>query len=104
MRMPCVDYTYADLQNAFYKGCTHNVEGTNLVVWNLFGEIIHAVINFSWLLSQQQTGQCLRSVVSRTSGQHDAPLRAILEESAFIEDIIHTKGKIVGGRTSNERK
>ncbi len=48
--MLCADYTDVDTQNAYYEGYTQNVEVTNLFVWNLFGEIIHAGLNFpsSW--------------------------------------------------------
>ena len=49
-RMPCADYTDLDLKNAYFEGFTQNVEDTNLFVWNFFGEIIHAAINYlgSW--------------------------------------------------------
>lgn len=49
-RMPCADYIDVDTQNAYYEGYSQNVEVTNLFVWNCFGEIIHAGLNFpgSW--------------------------------------------------------
>jgi len=48
--MPCADYIDTDLQNAFFEGFTQGVEVTNLFVWNFYGELIHAAINYpgSW--------------------------------------------------------
>lgn len=41
----CADYEESDVQNAYYKVYTGNVEITNLLVLNLFGELIHATVN-----------------------------------------------------------
>ena len=49
-RMLCAYYTDIYLQNDYFEGFTHNVEVTNLFVWNFFGEIIYAAFNYpgSW--------------------------------------------------------
>lgn len=35
-RIPCADYNYQDLKNAYYEGCTGNVEVTNIFAFNFF--------------------------------------------------------------------
>ena len=45
-RRPCAEYTDVDLQNAYFEGYTQCVEVTNLFVWNFYGELIHAAVNF----------------------------------------------------------
>lgn len=42
----CADYYYVYLQNAYCKGYIANVEVTNILVINFFGEIIHTGVNF----------------------------------------------------------
>lgn len=44
--MRCADFRKADLQKTYVEWYTHQVEVTNLFLWNVYGEIIHAAINF----------------------------------------------------------
>lgn len=45
-RLLCADCESQDLQNAYYKGYTGNVEVTNLLVFNFYEEIIHKGVNY----------------------------------------------------------
>lgn len=45
-RMPCADYTDTNLQNAYFEGFTQAVEVTNLFVFNFFGALIYAAVNY----------------------------------------------------------
>lgn len=49
-RIPCAKYTDPLLENAIRKGFIKGHEVTNLFVWNFYGEIIYAAVNFpgSW--------------------------------------------------------
>lgn len=48
--MPCATYRSPELQKSFWEGFTQAEEVSNLLVWNMRGEIIHAGVNYpvSW--------------------------------------------------------
>jgi len=46
-RMPCAVQDEPLLENAYWEGFTQAHEATYVFVWNFYGEIIHAAINFS---------------------------------------------------------
>jgi len=101
-RMPCAVQNDTDLQNAYWEGFTQGHEATNVYVWNFFGEIIHAAINFP--------GSWHDSKVSSASGfyfpkLHDdmtPPGFAVLADSAFPICTSVLNGKIVRARKANE--
>lgn len=101
-RMLCADYSDADLQNAYYEGYTGNVEVTNIFVFNFFGEIIHAGINYpgSWHDSKVVLASGL--LLDSLSDAKTPRGRAILGDSAFVvkSRVIH--GKIIRARKSTE--
>lgn len=101
-RMPCADYINRDLQNAYYEGYTQKVEVTNLFVWNFFGEIIHAAVNYpgSWHDSKLASASGL--IYPKLSDAMTPPGFAILGDSAFTNDTRLTKGKVIRGRKTNE--
>ena len=45
-RMPCAHYVDLDLQKAFFEGLIQTEEITNFLVFNFFGELIYAALNF----------------------------------------------------------
>lgn len=44
--IPCVSYTYTDLESSFWEDFTQATEVTNLFVWSFRGELIYAVVRF----------------------------------------------------------
>ena len=103
-RLPCADYTNADLQNAFYEGYTQSVEVTNSFVWNFFGEIIQAGINYPGSWHDSKLANASGLLFPKLSDSMTPPGYAIPGDSAFIGHTRHTKGNIVRGRKSNETK
>lgn len=101
-RMPCADYTDTNLQNAYFEGFTQGVEVTNLFVFNFFGELIHAAINYpgSWHDTKLATVSGL--YFPKLSDERTPPGMAILGDSAFVNNVRITNGKIVRGRKANE--
>ena len=96
-RMPCADYTDTSLQNAYFEGFTQGVEVTNLFVFNFYGELIHAAMNYpgSW----HDTGLAMVSVFffPKSSDEMTPPGMAILDDSAFVKGTRETNGKVVRG-------
>jgi len=98
----CRLYIDTDLQNAFFEGSIQGVKVINLFVWNFYGELIHAAINYhgNW-----QDGK--RAGVSwleypKLSDEMTPPGFAILGDSAFVNNTSTTKGKVLRARKSNE--
>jgi len=101
-RMPCADYTEPNLQNAYLEGFTQSVEVTNLLVFNFFGELIHAAVNYpgSWHDTKIATVSGL--YYPKLSDEFTPPGMAILGDSAFVTNTKATNGKIVRSRKTNE--
>jgi len=101
-RMPCATSGDTDVQNAYWEGFTQAHEVTNLFVFNFFGEIIHAGINFP--------GSWHDSKVAATSGLYFPKLGdgmppkgyCLLGNSAFPRVAGELQGKIIRARKSNE--
>lgn len=99
--MPCAYYTNPDLQNVYWEGFTQENEVTNLFVWNLFGECIHAAVNFP--------GSWHDSKIVEASGLYSPRLTRdtpsgfeVLCDSAFPSYGTSLQGKVVRARKANE--
>ena len=101
-RMPCADDTDIDLQNAYFEGFTQNVEVTNLFVWNFFGEIIHAAVNYPGSWHDKKLAGMSGLYFAKLSDEMAPPGMAILGDSAFVNTTKATNGKLLRGRKSNE--
>ena len=103
-RMPCADYTEPNLQNAYYEGFTQSVEVTNLFVWNFYGEIIHAGVNFPGSWHDTKLAGASGLYYPKLSYEMTPPGYAILGDSAFVNNTTATNGKVLRGRKSNETR
>ena len=101
-RMPCADYTDLDPQNVYFEGLTQNVEVTNLFVWNFFGEIIYASVNYPGSWHDTKLAGMSGLYFPKLSDEMTPPGMAILEDSAFVNTIKATNGKGLRSTKSNE--
>ena len=101
-RMPCADYTNKNIQNACYEGCACSEEVTNLFVFNFFGELIHAAVNFPGAWHDSRVAQTSGLPYPLLCDDRTPPGCAILLDSAFSNDITITHGKIVRARKEGE--
>ena len=101
-RMPCADYIDQDLQNAYFEGFTQGVEVMNLFVFNFFGELIHAAVNYPGSWHDTKLAAVSGLYFPKLSDEMTPPGMAILGDSAFVNNTRITNGKIVRGRKSNE--
>ena len=101
-RMPCADYTDTNLQNAYFEGYTQNVEVTNLFVWNFFGEIVHAAVNYPGSWHDTKLAGVSGLYDPKLSDEITPPGFAILGDSAFVNNTNTTHGKVLRGRKTNE--
>ena len=100
-RMPCASYSDPDVQNAFWEGYTQAHEVTNLFVWNFYGELIFAAVNFpgSW----HDSRVAAESGLYAPTLTEDTPTGfCVLADSAFPRTSAILEGKIVRGRKANE--
>lgn len=96
--MRCAHYLYKDLHNAYYEGYTGNVDVTNLFVWNFFGELKHASINYQGIWHDSKLARA-SGIISPKLSNETPEVFAILGDSAFAVDYRTVNGKIVrGGR------
>ena len=102
-RMPCAVFSDPNMQNAYFEGFTQSVEVTNLFVFNFFGEIIHAAVNYpgSWHDTKLATVSGL--YYPKLSDDMTPPGMAILGDSAIVNNSRITNGKIIRGRKAGER-
>ena len=101
-RMPCADYTDVDTQNAYFEGFTQGVEVTNLFVWNFYGELIHAAVNFPGSWHDTKLAGASGLYYPKLSDEMTPPGYAILGDSAFVNNTNVTNGKVLPGRKTNE--
>ena len=101
-RMPCADYTDVDIQNAYFDGITQGVEVTNLFVWNLYGELIHAAVNFPGSWHDTKIAGAYGLYYPKLSDGMTPPGYAILGDSAFVNNTSVTNGKVLRGRKTNK--
>lgn len=101
-RMPCADYTDPNMQNAYFEGFTQGVEATNLFVWNVFGELIHAAVNFPGSWHDTKLAGASGLYFPKLSDEMTPPGYAILGDSAFVNNTQTTHGKVIRGRKTNE--
>jgi len=99
---PCADYTDLNLQNAYFEGFSQGVEMTNLSVFNFFGELIHAAVNYpgSWYDTKLATASGL--YFPKLSDSVTPPGMAILGDSVFVNRTRAANGKIIRVRKANE--
>ena len=101
-RMPCAHYVDPELQNAFFEGFTQNEEVTNLLVFNFFGELIHAAVNFPGSWHDNRLASASGLYWPMLFDEMTPPGYAILGDSAFVNDTRITNGKIIRSRKANE--
>lgn len=101
-RLPCADYDNSDLQNAYYEGYTGNVEVTNLLVFNFFGEVIHAAVNYPGSWHDSKLASVSGLIFPKLGDDMTPPGFAILGDSAFVCDLRVAHGKVVRARKANE--
>jgi len=96
----CRLYIDTDLQNAFFEGSIQGVKVINLFVWNFYGELIHAAINYhgSWHDSKRAGVSWLE--YPKLSDEMTPPGFAILGDSAFVNNTSTTKGNVLRARKS----
>ena len=100
--MPCAEYLDGDLQNAYFEGYTQKVEVTNLFVWNFYGELIHAAINFPGSWHDTKLASVSGLYHPKLDDEMTPPGMAILADSAFVNNARVTNGKIIRPRKTNE--
>lgn len=59
----CANFTDVNLQKAYFEGFTQAVEVTNLFVFNFFGELIQAAVNFRKVGMTRNLHQCLFCII-----------------------------------------
>lgn len=100
-RVPCAHYTDCDMQNAYYEGYTGNVEVTNLLVFNFFGEIIHAGVNFPGSWHDSKLASLSGLIYPKLSDEMTPHGYAILGDSAFVSSMrtgfFRVKDKVQNG-------
>lgn len=89
-RLPLPDYTDAYMQNAFHEGYTGNVEVPNLLVFNFFGDVIHAVLNFpgSWYGYENKLASMSGLLFPKLDDSMTPPGYAILRYSAVRQWVL----------------
>ena len=102
-RMPCADYMDVDTQNAYFEGFTQGVEVTNLFVWNFYGEIMHAAVNFPGSWHDKKLAGASGLYYPKLSDEMTPPGYAILRGSAFVNNTSVTNGKVLRGRKNMRR-
>lgn len=98
-RMLCADYEHPDLQNAYYEGYTGNVEVTCMFVFNFFGEIIHAGVNYPGSWHDKKVVIASDMLLDRLSDAKTPVGYVILGDSAFI-----VKTKVTGGKNHSSEE
>lgn len=101
-RMSCVSFEEPQLQNAYYQGYNQKVEVTNLLVWAFTGEIIHAAVNYPGSWHDNRIAALLGLYWPLLSDQKTPSGYAILGDSAFVNNMTATNGKVVRARKLNE--
>lgn len=102
--MTCADYVDEDFRNAYYEGHTGNIEVTNIMVFNFFGEIVHAGVNFPGSWQDIKLASASGLINPKLSDEMNPPEYAILGDSAFLSDIRMENGKIVRAGKRNETR
>lgn len=100
--LPCTDYCNVDIQNAYDKGYTTSVEVTNLLAFNIKGELIHAALNFPECWHDSKVAHALGLIYPLLQDDFiTASGFEVICDSAFKAGhaVDH---KIVWGRKSNE--
>lgn len=97
----CGKQSNPDVHSAYWEGFTQADEATNLFVWNFYGEVIHAGINFpgSWHDSRFAAASGVNNtmVMFKTLAGF-----ALLTDSTFPCVGGNLSGKILRARKSNE--
>lgn len=100
--IPCADYGYTDLENAYIEGYNGHVEVTNIFVFNFFREIIHAGVNYPGIWDERKILVASALLLDRLSNEKAPVGRAILGDSEFVARACVIRGKIILGRKSTE--
>jgi len=101
-RMPCAVHDEPLLENAYWEGFTQGHEATNVFVWNFFGEVIHAGINFPGSWHDSKVAAASGLYYPKLADHLTPPGFAVLADSAFPKTTSVLNGKIVRARKVNE--
>ena len=100
--MPCADYVAADTENIYYQGYTQTVEVTNLLVFNLKGELIHVGVNYPGRFNDTKLAVHSGLYTVKLSDMYTPPGFAVLADSAFVNSQGDLQTKVMRGRKANE--
>lgn len=100
--MQCADYCDPETQNAFFKGYTQQVEVTNLLVFNVFGEVIFEAVNFPGSFHDSRLAYTSGLVTKKLSDALNPPGYSTLCDGAFLASRKAGRGKIVRARKSEK--
>lgn len=95
-------YASYNIQNGYYEGCTEQEEVTDLLVFNLFGEVIPAAINFPGSWHDTKLAALCELYYPELGDEKTPPSHVIIGDSAFINNTRSTNGKIICARRTNE--
>lgn len=98
--MPCADYVDADTPNAYYKGYNCSVDVTNLLVFNLKLEIIHAAVNFPQYFHERKVASLSGLVYPKVGDMCTLPGYSIPGDIASVSRNINVK--VIRGREMSE--
>ncbi|KAI0565152.1 DDE superfamily endonuclease [Gracilaria domingensis] len=101
--LSCAEYVDPNIQNAYYDGYTCRVDITNLLVYNFFGEVIHAAVNFAGSWHDMHLAWSSNLYSTLLSDEITPVEFALLADTAFVDDIEITKGKILRPRKTDEK-
>ena len=92
-QMPCADHTDTNLKNAYFEGFIQGTEAKNLFVFNFFGKLIHAAINYPGSWNDTKSAMVSGFYLSKLSDKMTPPGMAILGDSAFVKNTRITNRK-----------
>jgi len=101
-RMPCSTSGDRDVENAYWEGFTQAHEVTNLFVFNFYGEIIHAGINFPGSWHDSKVAATSKLYYPKLGDAKTPKGYCLLGDSAFPRVSGELQGKIIRARKSNE--
>lgn len=87
-------------KNAYYEICKQSVEVTNIFVFNFFGEIIHAGVNYPGSWHDSGTAHASKLYSKKLSDEMTPPGMAILGDSALVN--CENSGKVTRMRKMKE--
>lgn len=103
-RLPCTIYENNDLHNSYNEEGTGNLEFTNLLVFNIFGEIIHDAVNYPWSWQDSKLASSSGLIFTKLGNRMTPPGFSILSDSAFVSELKVANGNIMREKKSSETR